>query len=169
MQHQLRGILKENSFLSNMSVCVPHIVGWSVTHGDGRSLCLLPPSYRSFHPDEGAPVGLFALCFVCHSTPRPTHYMTSNHKPLCTLKPLQSTYIWMNEWMILFWLLTSCSWGEVQAKAGDRVQWQCVIATLCPSRDEEDKWREVTYILNKEKNTKLNYTHQSVCFVFVIS
>lgn len=31
------------------------------------------------------------------------------------------------------------SWEEAQAKARDRVQWQCMIAALCPSRDQEDK------------------------------
>ena len=30
------------------------------------------------------------------------------------------------------------TWGESQAKAQDRIEWQCLI--LCPSRDQEIVW-----------------------------
>ncbi|CAJ1078655.1 Hypothetical predicted protein [Xyrichtys novacula] len=33
------------------------------------------------------------------------------------------------------------SWDEAQAKARDRVQWQCMTAALCPNRDEEDNFK----------------------------
>ena len=31
------------------------------------------------------------------------------------------------------------TWDGAQAKARDRIQWKCMIAALCPNRDEEDK------------------------------
>lgn len=95
----------KKTYFFQIWVCAPHVAGWIVKAVSLRSLCLLPSSHQPLHPDEEAPVDLITLCFVCLATPRPTHYIISNHKPLCNLcKLLQSMYL--NEWINSFILVT---------------------------------------------------------------